>query len=180
MKQYSKVDIEKLRAGDSKEQYHLFKAYYGRLIGIPLRYTSSKEEAHEILNTGFYKAFASINNYKHDQDIGGWLAKIMLNTSIDFIRKKIKYVERNSFDESGSERASTSESALDTLSLQDLYNEIQNLPPATRNVFSLYAIDGFKHREIAQLLNISSGTSKWHLANARTLLQKRIKQIGYA
>lgn len=139
-----------------------------------MRYTGSKEEAQEILNTGFLKAFQSIDNYKHDGDIGGWLAQIMFTTTIDFVRKKVKYEQRNVFIEL--DATATDPTPIDRLSLEELYQEIQKLPPASRNVFSLYVVEGYKHREIAELLNISQNTSKWHLANARSILQTKIKR----
>ncbi len=167
------VSIEKLMAGDSQEQYKVYKAYYGKMVGIPMRYTKSKAEAQEILNEAFHKIFRSIENYGEEGKLSGWIAKIVFNTTIDFVRKKIKYNERFQLGEAPV--VTIQNDALDNLSIQDIYTKVQMLPPASRNVFSLFVIDGYTHVEIAEMLSISVGTSKWHLSNARVKLQYLLK-----
>lgn len=167
------VSIDRLLAGDSKEQYSVYKKYYGKMVGIPMRYSQSKEEAHEILNEAFHRVFRSIENYKESGQFSGWIAKIVFSTTMDYVRKKVKYNQR--FDSGEVPVVTVQNDALAALSLQEIYAKIQMLPPASQNVFSLYVIDGYTHKEIAQTLSISEGTSKWHLSNARQKLQELLK-----
>jgi len=169
----STISIRRLRAGDQKEQFATYKEYYGKMVGIPMRYTQSKETAHEILNEAFHRVFRSIENYEETGQFSGWIAKIVFSTTMDHVRKTTKY--RNRFDIGETPVVTVQNDALDNLSLQDIYKKIQMLPAASQNVFSLYVIDGYRHKEIADMLSISIGTSKWHLSNARVKLQNLLK-----
>lgn len=167
------ISLKKLRDGDSQEQSRTYKFYYGKMIGIPMRYTGSKNEAQEVLNEAFAKVFRSIDNYSEQGAFSGWIAAIVFNTTMDHVRRKTRYNERVVLGEIPI--ASIQNDAVDRISLQEIYTKIQQLPSASQKVFSLYVIDGFNHREIAELLSISVGTSKWHLSNARVILQKLLK-----
>jgi len=155
-------------------QKYLYERFYGQMLGISMRYSGNKEEAIEVLNSAFFKVFRSIDKYKPTGSLGGWISTIVLNTSIDFIRKQKTYKSIMDF-ETEKELAYRGE-AMDNLLVEDIYTFIQQLPPASRNVFCLYAVDGLKHREIAKRLGISEGTSKWHYAEARKELRKLIEQ----
>ena len=170
------ISFKNLLAGDNREQGKVYKMYYGKMLGIPMRYTRSKEEAQGILNEAFVKVFRSIDNYKNLGDEGsfsGWIAKIVFNTTKDHVRRVTKYKDRVVLGEIPI--TSVNNNALDNLSLQEIYAKIQMLPSASQKVFSLYVIDGYSHREIAEILSISEGTSKWHLSNARVKLQELLK-----
>ena len=146
------------------------------MLGIPMRYTRSKEEAQGILNEAFVKVFRSIENYKNWGDEGsfsGWIAKIVFNTTMDHVRRVTRYKDKVVLGDIPI--TSVVNEAIDNLSLQEIYAKIQMLPSASQKVFSLYVIDGYNHREIAELLSISEGTSKWHLSNARVKLQELLK-----
>ncbi len=155
-------------------QKYLYERFYGQMLGTAYRYSSSKEEAIEVLNSAFFKVFRSIEKYKPTGSLAGWISTIVFNTSIDFIRKQKTY--KASMDFETEKEVTFRSDALDNLLVEDIYKLIQKLPPASRNVFCLYAIDGFKHREIAERLGISEGTSKWHYAEARKELRTLIGQ----
>ncbi len=125
----------------------------------------------EILNDGFVKIFTRLHKYTKGLSFKGWLRRVMINSAIDYYRRNEKHY--NSLDISHAQyQSSSKESALDQLSEQEIIDAIQRLPPSYRMVFNLYVIEGFKHEEIANQLNISIGTSKSNLAVARNKLQK--------
>ncbi len=157
-------------------QQHLYQRWYGEFLGIPLRYTSQREEAIDVLNRAFLKIFESIQNYqpKEGGTFSGWMARIVFNTTIDYVRKQSKYQQKMDFN---SEADSPVENeALGKLASEDIFKLVQQLPPATRSVFSLFALDGYKHAEIAKMLDIGEATSRWHIGQARKTLRTLIQR----
>jgi RNA polymerase sigma factor (sigma-70 family) len=165
--------IEGCRQSDRLAQKCLYERYFSKMFGIALRYTKHQEEAIEILNNAFLKVFTSLHKYEDQNNLGGWIAKIVFNTAIDFIRQHIKYKQVMDFE--ATQEAPIHNEGMEHLQAQDLYNLIQQLPTASRTVFSLYVLDGYKHKEVADLLGITEGTSKWHLAYARQELQRMLQ-----
>lgn len=141
-------------------------------MGVCLRYSRTREEAIEILNDGFVKIFTKLNKYTKGLSFKGWLRKIMINVAIDYFRRNEKHYR--GVDISYVRYEEVSASALDQLSEKEIIEAVQQLPPSYRMVFNLYVIEGYKHEEIAQQLNISIGTSKSNLAVARNKLQKKL------
>jgi RNA polymerase sigma factor (sigma-70 family) len=176
---YSKKNTDKdltegCRQGHRLAQKILYERYFGKMLGIAMRYTKQKDEAVEILNAAFMKVFTSLDKYKDNNNLAGWIAKIVFNCSIDHVRKHTKYRKVMNFE---IERDSpVVNDSINNLHVEDLFKLIQKLPNASRTVFCLYVVDGYKHKEVAEMLNITVGTSKWHLANARKALQKMIYQ----
>lgn len=160
--------------GDRLAQEYLYQKHYGRMMGIAMRYTSNPDEACDILNQAFLKVFGGLSeHYEGQGNLAGWIARIVFNTAIDHVRKQEVY--RRTFDLNATPlEPPIRNSGFETLKVEDLYRLIQSLPTATRTVFSLYALDGFKHGEIATRLGISEGTSKWHLSEARKALQQKL------
>jgi RNA polymerase sigma-70 factor (ECF subfamily) len=154
-------------------QRYLYQRYFGRLLGIPMRYCGSRDEAKEVLNTAFCKIFAAVDHFQGSGALGAWMARIVFHTTIDQVRRTVSY--RRVHDYQTTADAPIDNPALSELATEELFALIQQLPPATRNVFSLYVVDGYKHREIADLLGIDEGTSKWHLAKARRWLQEQVQ-----
>jgi len=176
--QYSKHStdeelIQGCRQKNRLAQKYLYQRFYGKMLGISMRYTKQKSEAVDVLNQAFLKVFEKIDLYEPTGSFSGWIARIVFNTSIDFVRRNTLYKEVMDFN-TEKETAMDAE-IIDRLFAEDLYQVIQQLPTTSRTVFSLYVIDGYKHREIAELLNISANTSKWHLAEARKKLQKNLR-----
>lgn len=158
--------------GDRNSQTKLYKIYYAYAMGVCLRYSRSREEAIEILNDGFVKIFTKLDKYTKGLPFKGWLRKVMINTAIDYFRRQEKHY--HSVDISYARYEEVSETVLDQISEKEILQAVQQLPPSYRMVFNLYVIDGYKHEEIAQQLNISVGTSKSNLAIARNKLQKSL------
>lgn len=166
--------IQGCRNVDRMAQKCLYERYAGKMFGIAMRYTKHQEEALEILNSAFLKVFTSLQKYEDQNNLGGWIAKIVFNTAIDFVRQHVKYKQVMDFETK--HEAPLHNEGLQQLQAEDLYNLIQQLPAASRTVFCLYVIEGYKHKEVAELLGITEGTSKWHLAYARQELQRLLQQ----
>lgn len=153
-------------------QQYLYQRYFGRLLGVSMRYASNREEAIDVLNQAFLKIFNSLEQYEDKGTFMGWMAKIVFHTAIDHLRRQTSY--KKVMDFSTVADLSVENEVTSQLAVEELFQLVQKLPPASRTVFSLYVLDGYKHREIADLLGIDEGTSKWHLSTARQELQKMI------
>lgn len=167
---------EGCRQGNRASQLKLYEHFYSYGMSICLRYSKSREEAMEILNDGFLRAFTKINYYDSDYSFKPWLRKILIHAAIDYHRKYHKIEEtapQAYFAEKGT---SSYNLALDKLAYSDLLLVMQQLPPAYRLVFNLYVIDGMSHQDIAEQLKISVGTSKSNLARAREKLKTILDQ----
>jgi RNA polymerase sigma-70 factor (ECF subfamily) len=169
--------IAKCIKQDRRGEYELYKLSYSYLMSICLRYNKDKDTASEILNMGFMKILKNIAAYNPEIPFKVWIRRIMINTLIDEYRKQKREKERVTYVEEyydSTDYADVNE-ALSNISCKQIYEEINKLPQATKQVFNLYVIDGYSHKEVGELLGISEGTSKWHLNAAR---QKLKEQIG--
>jgi RNA polymerase sigma-70 factor (ECF subfamily) len=154
-------------------QKMLYDKYAAKLFGIALRYAHSQEDAKDILQDGFVKVYKNLSKYKGTGSFEGWMRRIMVNTAIEHYRKKNHTYEiQESHEESITDRDLT---ALDKLAAEEILNMIKALPNGYKTVFNLFAIEGFSHKEIADMLNISEGTSKSQYARAKALLQEKIR-----
>ncbi|MCI0750314.1 MAG: sigma-70 family RNA polymerase sigma factor [Flammeovirgaceae bacterium] len=162
--------LDSCKKGNRNSQDRLYQEYYGFSMGICLRYSRTREEAVEILNDGFIKIFKNLDKYSKGLSFKGWMRKVMINSAIDYFRRNEKHY--HSLDISYGQYESNAENILDKLSAEEIISAIQQLPPSYRMVFNLYAVEGYKHEEIANQLNISVGTSKSNLSVARSKLQK--------
>lgn len=141
---------------------------------ICLRYAKSKDEAVEMVNDGFMKVFNHIGKYEKDRSFNAWISTIMINTSIDYYRKRMKQIQMEELN--ANHELEDSSNILSHLNYNDLINMVQKLSYAYRTVFNLFVIDGYSHEEIAEMLTISVGTSKSNLFKARENLKKMIKE----
>lgn len=164
--------IEKKRSA----QELLYKKYYGKMMGLCLRYFKNKDDAKEALNTGFLKVFQNIHVFDKDKNLDAWIYTVIQRSALDLVRKqvKIKNIETDISEQS----AFVEPEILQDLYVQDLMLLLNQLPDISRLVFTLYAIENFKHHEIAKELSISEGTSKWHVNNARKLLKELILKLN--
>src|ERR1700761_546682 len=153
-------------------QKMLYKAFYGFSMGICLRYANNRDEAAEVMNQGFYKVFTRIETYDTTRPFKAWLGKIMMNVSIDYYRANLKMAYNEDLDKA--EGMTDGELPDRKLNYDDLLAMIQKLPNAYRTVFNLFAVDGYSHEEIGEMLGISSGTSKSNLHKARQKLKQMI------
>ena len=159
---------------DRRAQEALYKAYYRAMISLCLRYTGSSEDAVEVLNSGFFKVFKNIQQYDNKKgSLYTWIRVVVINSCLDFIRQKEK-IESGEELEEGTEVA-IPPGVVEKIDADELLSMIRKLPPATAVVFNLYAVEGFSHKEIAAMMRISEGTSKWHLSEGRKKLQSMIQ-----
>ncbi len=155
---------------DTQSQYALFKYFYSFAMGICRRYARHSDDASDILNESFLKIFNRIERYDASKPFKTWIGKIITNTAIDYYRSSLKFAQHDEIE--AYEHISDSESIYDNLAYDDLLAMVMSLTPAYRTVFNLYAIDGYSHQEIADLLGITVNTSKSNLHKARKRLQE--------
>ncbi len=157
-------------------QEQLYGQFYGRMMAVVRRYIDLPELAEEILNNGFLRAFQKLSQYNFQGSFEGWLRKIVFHAVCDEVKGKDKQVHNQQVELKESHETVSSE-ASDRLEYDQLLALIQELPISTRAVFNMYIMEGMSHREIGQVLEISEGTSKWHLCEARKLLRMRIESL---
>ncbi|MES2807737.1 MAG: sigma-70 family RNA polymerase sigma factor [Bacteroidota bacterium] len=156
-------------------QEALYKLFYADMLRVCHNYLPDKELAKEAFNTGFLKVFQSIKNFDVDKgELGGWIRKIMIYTAIDLCRKELKF-SLLTLHEQDHDDFFIEPSVLDKLHFEDILSTIRLLPYATQTVFNLYVMDGFSHKEIGEQLNISEGTSRWHLAEGKKKLRELLE-----
>ena len=164
---------------ERRAEYELYKLTYSYLMSICIRYTNNREEAEEVLNTGFLKILNNLTKYRTEIPFKIWMRKVMVNTLIDAYRKEKSRNEQIKYVEKYIETSDFSDvnSALTKMNTEQIYTMIKKLPPMSQKVFNLYAIDGFAHKEIAEMLDMSEGTSKWHLSFSRQQLKEMITKM---
>lgn len=165
---------------ERKAQYELYKLTYRYLMSICVRYTGSYEEAQEALNTGFLKVLNNLDKYKAHIPFKTWIRKVIINVLIDEYRKEKKHKEATTplADYTSSPDLVTLNDAIKRMDVEVIHKMIMKLPPMSQKVFNLYVIDGFEHKEIASLLGITEGTSKWHLHNSREQLKDLLSKVN--
>ncbi len=142
-------------------------------MSIALRYSNSKEEATEIINDAFLKIFNKLDTYTIENSFNGWLRRVVINTALDYYRKNKKHYNHLSLEHD----TASHNDVVDQMNYEDISKLVMNLSPVYRTIFNLYVIDGYSHKEIAEIMNISEGTSKSGLSRARVSLQKMLKEI---
>ncbi|ELR73022.1 RNA polymerase ECF-type sigma factor [Fulvivirga imtechensis AK7] len=167
--------LDSCKKGNGTAQEELYKSFYNYVMGIALRYSRDREEAIEIVNDGFFKVFTNLDKFTKGLSFKGWLRRIVINAAIDYYRRNEKHY--HGVDISYAKQEYIPEDVLDEISEKEIITLIQELPASYRIVFNLYVIEGYKHEEIAQKLNISVGTSKSNLSVARTKLQLAINKM---
>lgn len=172
--------IKGCRQGKPKYQKMLYELYYGKMMSLCLRYAKTREEAADILHEGYIKVFKNIGNFKEEGSLEGWIRRIMINTAINHYHKHKKHLNNSSIEDEYKELSENADGILQRLSYEDLLQLVRKLPPAYQTVFNLHVIEGYNHREIAEMLGISEGTSKSNLAKARNKLQGQVNELlGY-
>ncbi len=160
--------------GNRRDQELLYRRHAPKLYAVCLQYSGNDEEARDILQEGFIKIFENLNHYKYEGSFEGWMRRIIVNTALEKYRSRHNLYRVDDIDnipELDSEPDSEDYSGLDA---EDLMEIIRELPPKYRMVFNLFAIEGYSHKEIGEMVNISEGTSKSNLARARIILQRRV------
>ncbi len=163
---------------DRNAQNRLYKLFCSKMLAVCYRYSKSREEAEDTLQEGFMKVFENIKYFKREGSLEGWIRRIMVNTAIQKFRKNINHIAVDSIENSLLNLSHyNSDDTLSQIGAKELIHLIQKLPPKCQMVFNLYVFEGFKHREIAEKLGITEGTSKSNLSDARVMLQKSVTNI---
>ena len=169
--------VERCKAGDVKAQYQLYQLYSKAMFNICLRITSDREEAEDILQEAFVSVFKNINSYRKEATIGAWIKRIVINGAINHIKKR--RIEILSFEEEPIQdlEAPLSEEWDDKmLKVEKIKAAIAVLPSGYRMVFSLYLLEGYDHKEIAEILEITESTSKSQFNRAKSKIRELLKQ----
>lgn len=167
--------ISGCKRNDRRSQELLYRNFYGAMMSFCLRYTQNEQDALEVLNTGFYKVFKNIDRYdERKAALYTWIRTIILNTCLDFIKAKNGRIIQQELDQAA--KVDLPPDVFSKMSSHDILQLVRKLPPATQAVFNLYVMEGYAHKEIGGLLQISEGTSKWHLSEARKQLQTMIRK----
>lgn len=162
----------KHRRESQKELYEMFYAYG---MSITLRYADSRNQAAAVLNDAFMKVFENIRSYDTNRDFKPWFRRIVINTAINQYHKDRKRLQMTD-PLSGEDDLFSEEHIISGISYDELIGMVQELSPAYRTVFNLYVIEGFKHEEIAGMLDISVGTSKSNLSKAKRNLRELLER----
>ena len=159
---------------DRKCQQHLYEMFFDTMIKVCFRYTKDENDALTILHDGYLKAYQNIHLFKKTGSFEGWLRKIMYHSVIDHYRhtdKKLAFLRPVEVLPD----IYTNENALNELILGEIFNLLDQLPDNSAKALKLFAFEGYSHADIGKELNISEGTSRWHVANARNLLKEKLK-----
>lgn len=160
-------------ANDRHWQEVFYRRFFPTMMEMCLRRTDDRDEAMSIVNNGFLRVFKKIHLFSFKGSLEGWVRRLVWHSLADYFRDKQKYVHFLVFEERDDPETS---SPSGQLFVEDILQMVNALPPASAEVFRLYAIEGYSHAEIGQQLGISDGTSKWHLATARQKLKQMINQ----
>lgn len=162
--------------GNAKAQKMLFDKFAPKMMTVCLRYASDNMDAEDILQDGFVKAFNKLVDFKMEGSLEGWVRRIMVNTALDSIRKNKKYAMDANIDDVGF-KISNFEVASDQIEAEDLMKLVNSMPDGYRLVFNLFAIEGYSHKEIGELMNISENTSKSQYSRARSYLRTLLEKL---
>ena len=171
--QEEKELIELAVENNRHAQQKIYSKFSPKMLSVCRQYIKDLHQAEDIMITAFMKVFTNLKNFKHEGSFEGWIRRIMVNECISFIRvhKKVKFIDdENYFEESFNNIESQ-------FSVEDLQFLIDSLPDGYKMIFNLYAIEGYKHHEIATLLGINEGTSKSQLSHARKILQGNVTKL---
>ena len=169
--------LERCKNGDPKAQKEIYKDHFGLGMAVCQRYCKSREEALEIYNNAWLKVFNNLHTYKPTHSFQSWFKRILINASIDYFRKNQKHYYHSDL-ESAYQVGSNGNSPDANLLEDDLMEILQSLPENYRINFTLFAIEGYPHQEIAKMLNISEGTSKSNVSRARDLLRQKLAHLN--
>ncbi|MFT7434867.1 MAG: RNA polymerase sigma factor (sigma-70 family) [Psychromonas sp.] len=164
-------DCLKQNRNAQKEFYGL---YSGKLFVVALRYMRDRENAQDVLQDSFVKIFRYLDTFRFDSPLEAWLRKIVVNTALKALKKDKKLTQSLEGDYMINENLHYSNLGFENLSYQHLMKMIGELPEGCRTIFNLYAIEGFKHQEIAKILEVTEGTSKSQYSRAKMLLQEKL------
>lgn len=161
---------------DRTAQRKLYEVFAGKMMVVCNRYVRNRDEAEDVLQDAFVKIFTSLNTFKFECPLQMWIRRVVVNTALNYLRANKNMQFSEDIADHANIAQSQEENSLDGLHFQELLGMIQELPNGCRAVFNLYAIEGFQHNEIGEMLGISVGTSKSQFSRARVLLQEMLKK----
>jgi len=167
--------VEGCQKGEPRYQKALYERYFRLMFGVCLRYTDNRDDAQDILQEGFIRVFKHIHSFRGEGSFEGWVRRIMVHTSIEHYRRHSRYFMVD-VKEAGEVKLDSE--AMSDLGRDEILGLIQELPPGYRTVFNLYAVEGYSHQEVADMLGISAGTSKSQLSRAKRLLQEKLIKLN--
>jgi RNA polymerase sigma-70 factor (ECF subfamily) len=167
--------IAALKRGESRAHKLVYERFSGKMLSVCTRYCTNRDDAEEVMLDGFMRVFEKISQFREDGSFEGWVRRVMVTESLMFLRKNKQLRQEVALDDTLIEPDYDWADA--TLNENDLLRLIGQLPEGYRSIFNLYAIEGYSHTEIADLLGISEGTSKSQLSRARALLQSSLKKL---
>jgi len=172
----SEIDLlEGCLEGNRRMQEELYRRFSPRMYAVCLRYAGNAEEAEDILQEGFIKVFKKLNSFRREGSFEGWVRRVFVNTAIEHFRRKRYLMPVTEKEENTIEGKYLS--VLDDLAARDIMALVQDLSPGYRTVFNLYVVEGYTHKEIADMMGISEGTSKSQLSRAKVILQDMVKKF---
>ena len=166
--------IEKSKAGNRKAQFDLYNQYVDAMFYVCFRMVNNREDAEDVVQDSFIKAFKNLESFKYESTFGAWLKRIVINSSINHLKKK--RIQFNDLEDQQFAQFPSEQELTDNIDLQDLkkvQKGIELLPDGYRVVLSLYLLEGYDHNEISEILNISTSTSKTQYSRAK----KKLKTI---
>ena len=164
------------KKNESWARKKLYELYAPAMLGVCVRYVNDYEKAKDILHEGFIKVYTKINTYSEEGSLGGWMRRIFVTTALGFLREdhSRQYIDIVDY---GEKIEAVEISAVEKLSAEDILKCISELPKGYRLVFNMYAIEGYSHAEIAEMLNINEGSSRSQFLHAKRLLQSKIHKL---
>lgn len=167
--------IEECLKNNRIAQKQLYEKYSRKMFGVCLRYAKCTQDAEDILADSFVQVFMKLSSYKGDGSFEGWIRRVVVNTSITAYRSNLKFNLNDSLSEVYN-LSNDDDSAIDQINVQQIKDIIQTLPDGYRMIFNLYAIEGYNHREIAEMLGLNEGTSKSQYSKAKKWLQTKLEK----
>jgi RNA polymerase sigma-70 factor, ECF subfamily len=178
MEQLLENFIEGCKLGNAAHQQQLYRYCFQPMMKVCLRYHNNMDDAAASFNTAMHSVLTKINQYQNKGAFMGWVQRIIVNTCLNDLKASVKFDTKEITDRDYNSFLIVPE-AYSNIESKDLLKMVQALPTSTAMVFNMYVMEGFTHEQIASTLNISIGTSKWHLNNARTILKEKIKNTNY-
>ncbi len=157
------------KKGNLQAKEMLYKHFYGYALGICIRYLTNKDDALEAVNDAFIKAFNAINSFKTESDFKPWFRKILINTTLDYKRKNMRF--NGAMELVDNAEQTTYPCTIEQLTVENILNLMKHLSETQHLVFNLYEIDGYSHKEIGTMLNIPESSSRTYLSRAKQILQ---------
>lgn len=171
-KKYTEQElVEGCACNERRAQEALYRRFFPEMLRMCRRYTRDEDTAIEIVNNGFLRVFKKIHTFAFKGSLEGWVRRLVYHSMADYFRENARYLHFLVFEEHD---GSVPERGHEAFYEEDILRAVRSLPPVSQEVFRLYAIEGYSHAEIAENLNISEGTSKWHLSTARQKLREML------